>query len=114
MPETNQTDDLTQRNGERTRRLRVRPGGCRKSRRCKVKRKPAKPRGRWSVPPKVRYYTPPTLARLWGCKACTVIDRILDGELEAFNIARPGCTRATMAHFARGRRRVQAPAGPPS
>lgn len=40
-----------------------------------------------------QYFTPPKLARRWGCKPATVVALIRSGELVAFNLAKPSCHR---------------------
>lgn len=39
------------------------------------------------------YLTPPELAKRWHCKPSTVISKIRIGDLRAFNLAGPGCTK---------------------
>lgn len=43
--------------------------------------------------PDISYFTPPQLSKRWRCKPSTVIAAIKRGDLRAFNLASPGCTR---------------------
>ena len=45
------------------------------------------------MPPDSACLTPPDLAKRWHCTPETVIGAIRRGELRAFNLAGPGCSR---------------------